>query len=54
MKMEMNHVVDSVLDNTLLRFSPSLTISIASGALMLQNIHVAHLSVHTCELWQNG
>ena len=34
--------------------SMSLSISIASGALMLLNIHVAHLSVRTCELRQNG
>jgi len=34
--------------------SASLSISIVSGVLMLLNIHVAHLSVRTCELWQNG
>ena len=32
--------------------SASLSISIASGALMLLNIHVPHLSDRTCELWQ--
>jgi len=32
----------------------SLSISIASGALMVQNIRVPHLSVRKSELWKNG
>jgi len=35
-------------------FSVSLSIRIASRALMLLNFHVAHLSVRTCEQWQYG
>ena len=34
--------------------SASLSISIARGALMVQNIRLAHLSVRKSELWQNG
>jgi len=34
--------------------STSLSIRIASRSLMLLNIHVPHLSVRTCEFWQNG
>ena len=34
--------------------SASLSTSIASGARMVQNIRLAHLSVRKCELWQNG
>jgi len=35
-------------------FSASHSISIASGALMVQNIRVPHLSVRKSKLWQNG
>jgi len=35
-------------------FSTSLSIRIASRALMLLNVHPSHLSVRTCEQWQNG
>ena len=34
--------------------SASLSISIASRALMVQNIRLPRLSVHKSELWQNG
>ena len=34
--------------------SASLSIRIASIALMLLNFHVAHLSIRTCEQWQHG
>ena len=34
--------------------STSLSISIASAALMVQKIRLSHLSVRKSELWQNG
>ena len=40
--------------NILSIISASLSISIASGAPMVQNIRLAHLSVRKSELWQNG
>jgi len=35
-------------------FSVSLSISIASRALIVQKIRLSYLSVHKSELWQNG
>jgi len=35
-------------------FSASLSIRIASRALMLLNIRPSHLSIRTCEQWQHG
>ena len=35
-------------------FSTSLSVRIASKALMLLNIRSSHLSVRTCEQWQYG
>jgi len=43
-----------LLPTTIVIISTSLSIRIASRALMLLNIHVSHLPVRTCELWWNG